>query len=285
VELVNTVLDRLQQGDEIRTAQTRKHYERIVKMFGLWLMTSARLDKDPFARLKVTFVGEDDAIHNRKPFTLAQINAIIDAARTGGTYRKLTGDQRALLYLAAAYTGLRAKECAAVRRVDFTDDMAYVRVAGAFTKNSREAVQPIASFLRPILAAYVSNLHDEDFLWPGGWTRDDNGKWTETGWVKGKEAGEMLRHDAKAVNIIIGRQGREANGGAVLDFHSFRHFFTTQCDQAGISDGLRLKLSRASCQAILTRYTHHDLVELGAAVERLPAVKWNEPGSTDKPAA
>jgi hypothetical protein len=84
---------------------------------------------------------------------------------------------------------------------------------------------------------------------------------------------------------MIGREGREANGGAVLDFHSFRHFFTTQCDRSGTSDGLRLKLSRASCQAILTRYTHHDLAELGAAVERLPVVNFGEKESTEQPAA
>jgi hypothetical protein len=59
-----------------------------------------------------------------------------------------------------------------------------------------------------------------------------------------KSAGEFLRFDAAKVGIVIGRKGKEQNGG-VLDFHSLRHFYGTVCDQAGISDGLRRKLHRA----------------------------------------
>jgi hypothetical protein len=92
--------------------------------------------------------------------------------------------------------------------------------------------------------------------------------------VKGKSAGEFLRFDAAKVGIVIGRKGKEQNGG-VLDFHSFRHFYGTVCDQAGISDGLRRKLHRASTQKLLDRYTHRELAELTAAVEELPAIAWS----------
>jgi hypothetical protein len=91
--------------------------------------------------------------------------------------------------------------------------------------------------------------------------------------VKGKSAGEFLRYDAARVGIVIGRKGKEHNGG-VLDFHSLRHFYGTVCDRAGISDGLRRKLHRASCQKLLDRYTHRELAELTAAVEELPAIAW-----------
>ena len=54
LEAVNALLDRLQQDREIRTAQTRKHYERAVKSFGRWLAATGRLDRDPLDRLEVT---------------------------------------------------------------------------------------------------------------------------------------------------------------------------------------------------------------------------------------
>ena len=60
----------------------------------------------------------------------------------------------------------------------------------------------------------------------------------------------------------------------MLDFHSLRHFYGTVCDQAGILDGLRRKLHRASTQKLLDRYTHRELAELTAAVDELPAVAW-----------
>jgi integrase len=272
-DAVNTVLDRLQGEWTIATPMTRRHHESIVRTWGKWLVSTERQDRDPFRLLKLTFVGEGDTVHDRTAFTLEQLQQIVNAARSGPVRLGLTGEQRATLYLTAAYSGLRAGEVGAVRKQDFTDGMAHVKVAGMFTKNKQEALQPVPSFLRPILATYVANLQDGDFLFLGGW-QQVGGKWETAGWVKGKSAGEFLRYDAAKVGIVIGRKGKEQNGG-VLDFHSLRHFYGTICDQAGISDGLRRKLHRASTQKLLDRYTHPELAELTAAVEELPAIRWS----------
>src|SRR5262249_38297792 len=157
----------------------------------------------------------------RGAFRHQEIEAIAAAARGGPTLRGLTGDRRALLYFFAASTGLRAKECAAVRKGDFGPELAFVRVGGEFTKNGKEAVQRIPSFLRPALAEATVPLADGDFLWPGGWVQDKKGRWVEARWVSGKGAGEFLRRDAARAGILIGREGKESNGGRVLDFHSF----------------------------------------------------------------
>jgi hypothetical protein len=58
----------------------------------------------------------------------------------------------------------------------------------------------------------------------------------------------------------------------VLDFHSFRHSYISSLDRAGLSEGLARKLARASCRAILERYTHREFAELAEAVEALPAI-------------
>jgi integrase len=269
-DAVNRVIDRLQQEGTIPTPQTRRHYESTTRTFGKWLVETERQERDPFRLLKLTYVGEGDLVHERTAFTLEQVRKIVEAARSGPSRLGLTGEQRAMLYTFASYTGLRARESASVRRQDFETGMTQVRVSGVFTKNSQEAIQPIPSFIRSMLAAFVANLQDGDFLFPGGW-QQVNGKWEPMGWVKGKSAAEFLRYDAAKVGIVIGRNGREQNGG-VLDFHSFRHLYCTLCDQAGLSDGLRRKLHRASCQKLLDRYTHRELDELTAAVEQLPAM-------------
>jgi integrase len=271
-DAVNAALDRLQEEGTIASLQTRRHHESVVRTFGKWLVATERQDRDPFRLLKLSFVGEGDTVHDRTAFTLEQLQQVVGAARFGPPRLGLTGVQRALLYSLAAYTGLRAREAAAVRKQDFTNGMAHVKVAGMFTKNNQEALQPVPSFLRSVLAAFVANLQDGDFLFPGGW-QQVGGRWETAGWVKGKSAGEFLRFDAARVGIVIGRSGKEQNGG-VLDFHSLRHFYGTVCDRAGISDGLRRKLHRASCQKLLDRYTHRELAELTAAVEELPAIAW-----------
>jgi integrase len=271
-DAVNRLLDRLQQEKEIRTAQTRKHYERAVKSFGRWLAVTERLPKDPLGRLEVTCVEAADVVHGRGAFTREEIERIAEAARKGPSYRGLTGPQRALLYVFASCTGLRAKECAAVRKGDFGPGLACVRLLGQFTKNSQDAMQPIPSFLRPTLAEYVRALGEDDFLWPGGWDQDGQGGWVEAGWIAGKEAGEFLRKDAAncSPGIVIGRKGQEANGGRVLDFHSFRHSYVSSLARAGIPEGLAQKLARASCRAILLRYTHTELSQLTEAIEGIP---------------
>ena len=272
-DAVNRLLDRWQQGQEIRTAQTRKHYERAVKSFSRWLAATDRLGQDPLARLQVTCVDAADVVHGRGAFRPEEIEAIAAAARSGPPCRGLTGEQRALLYVFASCTGFRAKECAAVRRRDLASDLSFVRISGEFTKNAKEALQPIPSFLRPALAGCTATLGNDDFLWPGGWEQDDQGRWVEAGWIAGKEAGEFLRRDAARVGIVIGRKGQEANGGRVLDFHSFRHSYVSALDRAGISEGLSRKLARASCRAILERYTHREFEELSTAVEGIPAIR------------
>jgi integrase len=271
-DAVNRLLDRLQETGDIRTQQTRKHHERAIKSFSRWLAATERLDRDPLARLEVTCVEAADVVHGRTAFTTEEIQGIVAAARGGPIYRGLTGEQRALLYVLSATTGLRAKECACVRKGDFGPELTYVSISGRYTKNDQPARQPIPSFFRSALAEYIAPLGDDDFLFPGGWEQDDQGRWVEAGWIAGKEAGEFLRKDAAKVGIVIGRKGKEANGGRLLDFHSLRHSYVSGLARAGISEGLAQKLARASCRAILERYTHREFEELSAAIEGLPVI-------------
>ncbi|QDV36337.1 site-specific integrase [Tautonia plasticadhaerens] len=122
------------------------------------------------------------------------------------------------------------------------------------------------------MAEALAGLAEEEFLWPGGWKRTEKGRWAVVGWVAGKDAGELLRRDARRAGIVVGRSGREANGGRVLDFHSLRHSYVSALDRAGLSEGLARRLARGSSRALLERYTHREFAELAEAVEALPAV-------------
>jgi hypothetical protein len=68
---------------------------------------------------------------------------------------------------------------------------------------------------------------------------------------------------------VIGRKGKSANGGRVLDFHSYRHTYISNLERADVSDGLLGQLSRATAQ-VVERYTHRELGRLADAAERLP---------------
>ncbi|MBA2224663.1 tyrosine-type recombinase/integrase [Thermogemmata fonticola] len=270
VEMVNAFLDRCQANGTIRTNQTRKHHERAIKAFTRWGQTTERLDRDSLSRLDVTYVDEErDVVHTRSEFTLEEMTRIIQAATGAAPLAGLTGRQRALLYAFAASTGFRARECAAIRRQDFTEDFAFVTLSGLFTKNRKRATLPIPPGLREVLAEYAAKLAPDEFLWPCGWKQNEKREWVPDGWIKDGRAGDFLRADAALVGIVIGRKGKEANGGRVLDFHSFRHTYISNLERADVTDGLRGQLSRATAQ-VVERYTHRELGRLAEVAQRLP---------------
>jgi integrase len=279
VEVVNAFLDRCRADGIIKTNQTRKHHERAIKAFTRWAYATERLDRDILARLDVTYVDQErDVVHTRSEFTLEEISRISGAATGATPLAGLTGRQRALLYAFAASTGFRARECAAIRRQDFTDDFGFVILSGLFTKNRKRATLPIPPSLREVLAEYAAKLAPDAFLWPGGWQQNQKKEWVPAGWIKDSRAGEFLRADAALVGIVIGRKGKESNGGRVLDFHSFRHTYISNLERADVTDGLRGQLSRATAQEV-ERYTHRELGRLSEVAERLPtpdlsALKW-----------
>lgn len=267
---VNAYLDRCREQGVIRTNQTRKHFERAIKSFSRWLATTERLDKDPLAALDVTFVNPElDVVHSRSEFTMAEVNAIIAAATENPTtVAGFSGKTRAVLYLTASVTGYRARELAALTRQDFAPDFSSVTLSGQFTKNAKRATTPIPATVRPVLAEFTATLAPTDHLWPGGWKKDGE-KWVATGWIRDRRGADFLRADAAKVGIVIGRKGKAANGGRVLDFHSFRHFYISNLDRSDAGDGLKGELARAT-PGVAERYTHRDLTRLAAVVERLP---------------
>ena len=70
-----------------------------------------------------------------------------------------------------------------------------------------------------------------------------------------------------------GRKAKDANGGRVLDFHSFCHSYVSSLDRTRISEGLSWELARASWRVILERYTRRKLAALSAAVELIPVIR------------
>lgn len=154
-----------------------------------------------------------------------------------------------------------------MKKRHFASGYGFVSLPGEFTKNRRRANQPIPPGLREALATFATNVPDDAFLWPGGW-EEKEGKWVPAGWIKSRSAADFLRMDARKAGIVIGREGKVANGGRVLDFHSLRHTFISNLERVGVGDGMRQQLSRAT-GGIVQRYTHRELDQLAAESQRL----------------
>lgn len=116
------------------SAARRNIYQEILVAFANWAVDSARMTRNPFARMPKANVRADRR-HERRAFTEAELTALLEAARTrplhskmhrnrgegpaaldGATVAKLEmlGHERALIYRTLALTGLRRGELASI---------------------------------------------------------------------------------------------------------------------------------------------------------------------------
>jgi hypothetical protein len=86
------------------SAQTSNHYATALKAFGNWLVKARRAAENPFRHLGRVNV-EVGIRRQRRPLADEEFARLIAAARSGETFRGLSGPDRGALYLVAGVTG------------------------------------------------------------------------------------------------------------------------------------------------------------------------------------
>ncbi|APW60525.1 Tyrosine recombinase XerD [Paludisphaera borealis] len=231
------------------SAQTCNFYLQAAKQFVRWLVRDRRTNDNPLDHLKGTNVKLDRR-HDRRALSDAEFSALIKAARNGGTYRGLSGPDRAMLYLVSAGTGLRASELASMTPANFhLGEESSWTVEAAYTKNRETAVRPLHPDLVGPLREWFHGKDSRTRLWPG--------KWAEH-----KQAGAMMKRDLTAASITYRNEKK-----LVADFHSLRHTFITNLHRLGLSPKNIQFLARHSTITLtMDRYTHVDQNDVAAAL-------------------
>jgi site-specific recombinase XerC len=231
---------------------TLNRYLTATRAFINWLVQE-RLRQDPLTRVKA-FNAKEDERHQRRTLGAEELQALVQAALSGPTFRAMTGPARALLYRVVFSTGLRFSEIESATTHSFDLDRSppTVRVAAAYTKNGNEAVQPlpldIAADLRSWLAARPAGAAAFDM--PHG------------------RGARMLRFDLEAAGVPY----RDA-AGRVFDFHALRCQFATELDRQGTPPRVVQRLMRHATLEQSDRYTRPRAVDLERAVAALPSFR------------
>src|SRR5262249_22099850 len=125
--------------------------------------------------------------HRRRPLTADEFARLLAAARGGSVFRGLSGPHRAMLYLVAGSTGLRASELASLAPASFAPDAdpPVVAVEAAYSKHRRRDVVPLHPGLVRELRNWLAGKADGEPLWPGKW-------------AKHNEACGLIRRDLEA---------------------------------------------------------------------------------------
>jgi integrase len=160
----------------------------------------------------------------RRPLEAHEFTQLLAAAREGERVESISGAEREILYLVAAWTGLRRKELAALTwaNVDLDNDPPSIHLPAAFTKARRDD-QPIP--LHPMVAERLR-------VWKKGRRNQPNEPvfhlTTPSGQLR--KTSKMMQHDCQAAGVpYVGDLG-------VADFHSHRvAFITNLCRTADFS--------------------------------------------------
>ena len=195
--------------------------------------------------------------NKRVALTPDQAARLISVTRASKTRRRLSGEDRSWLYSLALVTGLRRSELQSLtpESFDLDADPPTVFVAGAHTKNGKDAIQPLPAHIIAELRTWLSSKPAYAPLFPPD-----------------RNSSLMIKADLKAAAI-------PADG---FDFHCLRHTYATLVDRCGGSHKDTMELARhANAKLTFGTYAHTRLEDLGRVVNKLPDL-WAKPWASDR---
>jgi len=291
------LVHRKNEGD---SARTRNLDRASLVAFSNWCVETHRLISNPFE--KVAKANEDvDRRHERRAMTVEEIHKLLDATRRRPLLEAMTirtgknkgqlranirdevhadrirlGNERALIYSALVYTGLRKGELQSltIAHVVLDTEPAYLILKAKDEKAKRGATLP----LHPALVeAIKTSLADREEL---------NGRPLPLSTPLFNVPSALSKIFNRDI-VLAGIEKRDALD-RVVDVHCLRHSHASLLAKAGVAPAVTQKSMRHSdVKLTMEVYTHTALSEIAEAVSRLPdlAVRSNEPkdvGNTER---
>lgn len=227
-----------------------------IRSFCRWLIRGQRIHRDPTASLQGLNVAEDRR-KERRALTDEESDSFISATKhSEKVFRKLSGQERAMLYLLALRSGLRRNELRSLTSssFNFTATPATVTVQAVNSKRRRLDRLPLDGALASVMKEFLDSRPTDKHVWPGSWWR---------------RSAEMIRLDLTDAGIPVTDPDER-----IVDFHALRTTFITNLSRVGVAPALAQKLARHSdIKLTMGTYTQLDMAELGQAVDRLPSIQ------------
>jgi integrase len=234
--------------------RTCNQYLIAVKSFARWLVREGRMSTSPLDHLG-TINAKVDVRRERRVLSVEELGRLINAARGSHEFLGISGNDRAMLYLVAAYTGLRAGELASLMPQSFSLEGSppTVTVQAASSKHRKKDVLPLRADLVEELHAWLVGKPQDKLLWL----------------PKSLQQGaRMIREDLASAQIPYIDQG-----GKVFDFHALRHWYISLLAVGGCHPKTLQTLARhATVTLTLERYAHVELSHTAEALKALPGL-------------
>ena len=266
--------------------ETSNHYLRSIKAFCRWLCLNKRLIENPLLSLSI-LNSRIDRRHDRRALSDEEFQLLLDAAESGPPVQGITGPDRAMLYLLAAYTGFRKGELGSLtlKSFDFADSKDGVKpptvaIEAAYAKNRRQDVLVLHPYLTKRLKSWlaIKKPAPNEILFPIS---------QRAGAVE-RKAATMIRFDLESARTFWIAEAEtekeeekrrhadfllyQSENGRFADFHCLRHTFITNLGRAKVPAKTAQTLARHSdVNLTLGIYTHIAQDEEIAAINALPS--------------
>ena len=268
--------------------QTSNHYLRAIKSFSRWLVVNKRLKSNPLDSLSMLNVRVDRR-HDRRPLSQDEFTRLVKVAESGPPIESICGRDRAMLYILAAWTGLRRGELGSLTRKSFKLDgnPPTVSVEAGYSKHRRKDTQVLHPEVVSQFREWLKHRRPApgEILFPI--TKRPSGV--------SRRTAKMMRDDLTAARRAwiaevhdAQEQDRRQNSdflryqdssGRFADFHANRHTFITNLCKAEISPKTVQTLARHSdIRLTMNLYSHVDLEDQSAAIAKLPGISGEEDG-------
>ena len=246
-----------ERREEGMSISTSNGYLVAMKSFCHWLVKDGRSCENRLTHLS-RLNADVDIRRERRALDQTEFAKLLAVTiKSPIVYRGLTGVDRAVLYLIAAYSGLRATEFSSLDARSFNLDgpAPSVTVAAGYSKRRRLDVIPLRIDVAITVKKWIGqrmSMEAGECLWPGSWF---------------ERAAEMLQADLKDAGIEY-----EDDQGRVFDFHALRHLFISNLVLAGVHPKVVQQLARHSTITLtMDRYAHVPAANAMNALELLAA--------------
>ena len=263
--------------------ETCNHYIIALKSFCNWLVKTDKLMKSPLLTVE-KFNADSDRRHARRAMESEEFDRLLEAAKVGSSVESISGEDRVMLYIIAAWTGFRKGELGSVTLRHFKLDGEYpmLNIAASYSKRRREDVQ----YLHPDVVKYFRDwiakkqFGPNDLLFPvSGKTCGVERKTSEMLKVDLESARKKWISEAKTAKEKEERSESDFlkyvdSRGRYADFHGLRHTFVSNLCHAGVSPKTAQTLARHSDISLtMNIYSHVKPEEQAAAINALPGLK------------
>jgi integrase len=255
------------------SAQTFNFYLQAAKQFCVWMVRDGRASASPLAHIQGVSVTTDRR-HDRRALSADELRRLLDSTRTAATRAGITGAERAMLYRLAVETGLRAGELRSLTRGSFwlEGKEPSVTVAAAYSKNRREAVQPLLPSTAAELQKHLANKLPTAPAFPmpkpnmvARIMRADLAV-ARQAWIEAAATAEERQEREQSTDLAY-----RDDAGRVFDFHALRHTFISNLAAGGVHPKTAQQLARHSTITLtMDRYSHTYRGQLADALNVLP---------------